>query len=209
MKKFDGILFDMDGTLWDAADSYCAVWNRTLEQLGMHVEPVTRAKLDKYIGMHLADICDRLVGKLADRDTFLRRLSANESEMMATLGGKLYPGVKSTLQELAKDHKLFMVSNCNADGLDNFFSYTGLGNLFTDGLSYGATGKLKDANIRYLAERYNLESPLYVGDVAQDCLDAHAAGVPFAWASYGFGENVEGADYTLRSFDDLLTVCKH
>ena len=28
-EKFDSLIFDMDGTLWDAVDSYCEIWNVT------------------------------------------------------------------------------------------------------------------------------------------------------------------------------------
>lgn len=48
-----------------------------------------------------------------------------------------------------------------------------------------------------------------MGDIRSDCSDAHAAGVPFAWASYGFGNDVTEADYILRTIEDLLTICKH
>lgn len=32
MKKmdYDAYIFDMDGTLWDAVDGYCDVWNATI-----------------------------------------------------------------------------------------------------------------------------------------------------------------------------------
>lgn len=209
MKHFDSILFDMDGTLWDAVDSYCAVWNRTISQLGVDAEAVDRQKLQKLMGMQLSDIYNRLIGDRADRATFTAALSANEAEMMPQLGGRLYPGVRSTLEKLSGTHKLFMVSNCDASGLPNFYHFTGLGPLFTDGLSFGMTKQGKSANIHVLVSLYNLEHPLYVGDVRQDCLDAHAAGVPFVWASYGFGTDVAEADYRLRTIEDLLTICKH
>lgn len=44
-KRFDAYIFDMDGTLWDAVDSYAAIWNTTIVQLGVQVPPVTRHKL--------------------------------------------------------------------------------------------------------------------------------------------------------------------
>ena len=30
-RKYDSLLFDMDGTLWDAVDSYCAIWNAAID----------------------------------------------------------------------------------------------------------------------------------------------------------------------------------
>ena len=33
MDVFDGLLFDLDGTLWDSVDAICISWNRALERL--------------------------------------------------------------------------------------------------------------------------------------------------------------------------------
>ena len=47
--KFDSLIFDMDGTLWDAVDSYVAVWNATFEAMGYRVS-VSRDELLLYMG---------------------------------------------------------------------------------------------------------------------------------------------------------------
>lgn len=205
--KFDSLLFDMDGTLWDAVDSYCAVWNRTIDDFKLPVDYITYPRLASYMGKPLETIYSELIGTRADHDAFLGRLIQNERAMMPELGGKLYPDVKETLTRLGADHKLFMVSNCDKNGLPNFLRYTGMESLFTDVRSFGQTGKEKDANITDLVERYSLKSPLYIGDVQHDCDDAHKAGVPFAWASYGFGKDVRGEEYKLQTIKDLFTVC--
>ena len=33
----DGLIFDMDGTLWDAVDSYVKIWNATIAECGISV----------------------------------------------------------------------------------------------------------------------------------------------------------------------------
>ena len=99
-----------------------------------------------------------------------------------------------------------MVSNCTADGLPVFLEYTGLRPLFTDTISYGENGQEKDHNIALLVRRHGLKAPLYIGDTAGDCRCSHSAGVPFAWASYGFGTGVTDADYTLGCISDLLKI---
>lgn len=36
---FDGVLFDLDGTLWDATGAICASWQRVLERHPEIVRP--------------------------------------------------------------------------------------------------------------------------------------------------------------------------
>ena len=50
---------------------------------------------------------------------------------------------------------------------------------------------------------YNLKAPLYVGDTAGDCRSSHAAGIDFAWARYGFGHHVSGAEQPIDSITQL------
>lgn len=204
---FDSYIFDMDGTLWDAVDSYCAVWNKTIADLGLDIASVTRARLQGLMGTPLGGIYDALVGDAAERADFNKVLRRNEDEMMPHLGGRLYPGVKSTLEELhRRGARLFMVSNCSPKGLPNFLAFTGLGPLIEDWRSYGANGLEKDANIRELVGCYNLRTPVYIGDTAGDCADTHAAGIPFVWASYGFGHDVTDADYIITDITQLLNL---
>ncbi|MNN86467.1 Phosphoglycolate phosphatase [compost metagenome] len=54
-------------------------------------------------------------------------------------------------------------------------------------------------------QRNNLESPVYVGDTAGDLKAAAFAGIPFVFASYGFGE-VSDPDYTINRLSDLLEL---
>lgn len=202
----DSLIFDMDGTLWDAVDSYCAVWIATARELGIRLD-VSRDDLVPLMGRPLQSIYREIVGDACDRPgRFMEALAHNEERLMPQLGGRLYPGVEMTLRTLRdRGVRLFMVSNCSATGLDTFLTYTGLRPYFTDWLSMGATGVDKDVNIRTLVQRYNLERAAYVGDVQRDADHAHAAGVPIIWAQYGFG-HVSDADYTIHTFADLLEL---
>lgn len=203
---FDSILFDMDGTLWDAVDSYCAVWNSTIADCCPDVPPVTYGRLVKMMGRPLDVIFNEMVGRGVDYGDFMNRLYVNEERIMPVMGGKLYPGAFDTVARLSEHFRLFMVSNCTSLGLPVFLEYTRLKPFFTDAISFGDTGKEKDFNIRHLIEKYGLKKPLYVGDTAGDGRSAHAAGVDFAWASYGFGRDVGRYEMKLDDISDLLTL---
>lgn len=205
---FDGYIFDMDGTLWDAVDSYAEIWNQTIAAKSIDCPKVTRQALLPMMGIPLAVIYQRLVGPYCnDKDSFIQLLATLEDKLMPTLGGRLYPNVRETFEELiSRGAHLFMVSNCGKNGLPNFLEFTGLKGLVTDHLSYAQTGCEKDINIRHLVEKYQLKHPVYVGDTTHDCKSSHQAGVPFIWAKYGFGHDVADADFVINSISDLLTI---
>ena len=184
----DSVIFDMDGTLWDAVDSYCKIWDTTFAEVGIVAPHVTREQLLTHMGQYLEQILAALAPDAGDKlPELMARLEENERTMMKTLGGRLYPGAFETVEELSKKYKLFMVSNCGEFGLDNFLDFTRLKPFFTDWLTHGGTRKPKAENIRDLVRRYNLKRPVYVGDTQGDADQAAAAGVEMIYASYGFG----------------------
>ena len=69
----------MDGTLWDAVDSYSEVWNETFRELGLKAEPVTRDRLMRTMGLPLDKILAIIAPDLADKDRFLKVLDKNEA----------------------------------------------------------------------------------------------------------------------------------
>ncbi len=202
-KIYDSIIFDMDGTLWDAVESYCQVWDVSLKQMDIDRAPVTRQELIGLMGNTIERIVDVLVPQASGNRELIDLLDKNEEKMMLKLGGRLYDGARETVAKLAETHKLFMVSNCSALGLPNFLTFTGLTPYITDTLSYGDTHQDKAYNINELRNRYSLRKPLYVGDTLGDYQSCLKAGVDFAWASYGFG-NVPQAKIKLNNIRDLL-----
>ena len=202
---FDGLLFDLDGTLWDSVDAICASWNRALAELAPeYAGTVTREKLLPCMGMLLPDILDRLAPDLGRKRAvpLLEKLLEEENRHLATHGGTLYPRVPETLAELAGKHPLFIVSNCQAGYIEAFFQAHGLGRFFTDYENPGRTGLDKAGNIALVAERNGLKRPLYIGDTQGDYNSAAKAGVPFLHAAYGFG-TVDAPVPAVHAFEEL------
>lgn len=202
---FDGILFDLDGTLWNALEGICAAWNLALaEELPALAGQVTPDRLMPHMGKVLPDIVRSLFPG-APPDGLARALDrccAIENQYLAAHGGVLYPGVAETLPVLAERFPLFIVSNCQAGYIEAFFAAHGLQNYFRDWACPGSTGRPKADNIRLVAERNGLARPLYVGDTQADLNAAGAAGVPFLHAAYGFG-TVDRAVPAAAAFADL------
>ena len=202
---FDGLLFDLDGTLWDSVDAICVSWNRALAELAPeYAGTVTRERLLPCMGLLLPDILDRLIpGLEADRAApLLETLLEIENRYVAGHGGVLYPRVPETLAELAGKYPLFIVSNCQDGYIEAFFQAHGLGKYFTDYENPGRTGLDKAGNIALVVRRHGLKRPLYIGDTQGDYNAAVKAGVPFLHAAYGFG-TVDAPVPAVERFADI------
>ena len=113
--------------------------------------------------------------------------------------------VRETMEELAKTHRLFIVSNSQQGYPELCISKLGLTGCITGHLCFGDTGTSKGKTIRALMEKYHITSCAYIGDTQGDYEATVEAGVPFLWASYGFGTPA-GYAGKIDSFTDLLKL---
>ena len=188
MKK--GILFDLDGTLWDSREAVAISWNIALERMG-RPERCTA----EWIGAHMGLPMDAFARALFPAETqekaerMLEECLGEENEYIRSHGGILMEGLEETLKAL-KEQGFFLaiVSNCQEGYIEAFLEYHGLGKYFDDLENYGRTRKSKGANIRLVAERNHLDETVYLGDTQGDYDAAEEAGVPFLHAAYGFGK---------------------
>lgn len=200
---FDAILFDLDGTLWDAVPEITLCWNKALEKHGVERPPLTEEEVRGCMGLPPDEIARRRMPGLTDRERrqVMEDCFQVENDYLAGHCAALYPGVPETLEALAGRYKLFVVSNCQDGYVQAFLKGSGLGAVFTDFECAGRTGKPKRENIRLVVERHGLTKPVYLGDTPLDCRSARETGVPFIHAAYGFGQ-VEGTP-AIHSFPEL------
>ena len=95
-----------------------------------------------------------------------------------------------TIKKLSEKYRLFIVSNCQDGYIELTMNKNNIQNFITDWECYGHSGLEKWENIRLITERNSLKHPVYVGDTEGDLEACEKAGVPFIWASYGFGANL-------------------
>ena len=120
--KFDSIIFDLDGTLWDSTNNVALAWQAAIEQVDYVNEAMTRERVRSITGMAYNVIFDTLFPDLdAEKRTELMALCAkSELEILHTKGGELYPALDETLAYLAKTYRLFIVSNCQTGYIEVF-----------------------------------------------------------------------------------------
>lgn len=205
---FDGLIFDLDGTLWNATEIICKTWNVILKDYSyVRKETITIKELEGCMGLPMDEIARKLFPNVEHnvRMELLDKCCVLENEYLAREGGKLFTDVDKTLESLSKKYKLFVVSNCQIGYIESFFEGNSMGKYFTDFLSFGETGLTKGENNKIIIERNNLKNPVYIGDTQGDRQSAIDAGIPFVFAEYGFG-SVDGYDYKIEKFSDLLNI---
>ncbi|TFB25090.1 HAD family hydrolase [Filobacillus milosensis] len=203
----DSIIFDLDGTLWDAIDTVLVAWNKRINQLDQVKNEVTREDFRGAMGLQIQDIGRKLFPYL-DEETqaqVLNECCNLERDYLEEFGGKLYENVEDVLKILSQKYKLYIVSNCQDGYIEAFYTYHGLGKYFLDYENPGRTGLSKGENIKLIIERNHLTNPVYVGDTAGDLEASKYAEIPFVYAEYGFGEANE-YNYVIEAFDELLDL---
>ena len=205
MKK--GIIFDMDGTLWDSAAGVAESWNEAILAYGYERKPLTAGDIQSVMGKTMEDIADILFPELnvMQRKELLDLCCRLENDYLRRHGGVLYPDIRKTMEKLKVNYHLYIVSNCQAGYIEAFLDYYKFHDLIEDIESYGNNDKPKGENIALLYHRNNLEDAVYVGDIQGDYDASMSAGVRFIHAGYGFGK-VEADVPEIQKFSDLIEV---
>ncbi|MDQ2794541.1 MAG: HAD family hydrolase [Bacteroidota bacterium] len=189
--RFDSVIFDLDGTLWDASASITKAFQAAVASVDYIAHDVTLAQVQAVTGQPCTVVYERLFPTLpADKLDEYRALCARQELAAAEQhGGAPYPGLEPTLAYLEeKGYRLFIVSNCQLGYVEAFFKHSQLGQYFEGHQCFGTKLLPKSENIREVVAQYDLQEPLYVGDTLGDLEASQRAGVPFVFATYGFGQ---------------------
>lgn len=205
------IIFDMDGTLWDSADNVAISWNIAMEQFGYEREPINEADMQRVMGKTMDKIAEILFDKVEgeERASLLELACKVENDYLREHGGVLYPEIRTTMEKLKEDYRLFIVSNCQAGYIEAFLDYYQFHDLVEDIECFGNNDKPKAENIVLICERNHVakEDAVYVGDIQGDYDSATAAGVKFIHAAYGFGK-IDADVERIQAFAELPEVVK-
>jgi phosphoglycolate phosphatase len=207
MKK--GIIFDMDGTLWDSSENVAVSWTEKVRELGYDLPDITKQDLMNVMGLTMDRIADILFGSLPaeERMELLDSCCDNEQKYLLKHGGVLYPDLEKTLIRLKKKYHLYIVSNCQSGYIETFLEHYGFGKHFDDIECYGNNLKDKGDNIALIVSRNGLDKAWYVGDIQGDYDSTMEAGIDFIHASYGFG-TIDHPVPELERFSDLPELMK-
>ena len=206
--KFESLIFDIDGTLWDSRALVAEGYNIQLKQEGLSHLCVTAEDLKPLFGKVMTEIADVILSSIDPKDRYdlMERCMDTENKYLFENECKIgYPGILETVQELAKRYRLFIVSNSQCGYPELCMDKLGLTPYIKGHLCFGDTGTSKGKTIRKLMELHHIESCAYVGDTQGDYEATVEADVPFIWATYGFGVP-DGYVAKIDSFEELLQL---
>jgi len=206
MDKPDSIIFDLDGTLWDAVDTYVASWNEGYKLENIN-KIISRKDIDYMMGWEKSKVLSHMLPDYDEeiREKIFKTINKVRAELIPKMGGILYAGVKEGLIKLSKEYRLFIVSNCPENLIVQFMNWAGVVNFITDEMAFGVNSMSKHHNIKLLIEKYDLENSIYVGDTDSDSVESRKAGLPFVFLAGGFGSTEE---YDLK-FDNFYDLTNH
>ncbi len=206
--RFDSLIFDLDGTLWNSTDGILAAWAQVFK---LHQEinrkSVDEQELTSNFGLPLDQIAANMFPDLpADkRMSLMDECCQLENVWLARHGGRLYPGEIDALERLSSRVPLSIVSNCQKGYVESYLQGNGTQKFFDDHECSGKTGLSKGRNIMLVMARRGYQNPAYIGDTQSDADAAKEAGIPFIYARYGFGQ-VDGCQYIIDRLDQLIPI---
>ncbi len=186
--NYDAIIFDIDGTLWDANTTCAKAWRSVLKAKGEDliitkddIGAVTGKPFDECVRTVLPELCKKYPDLITE-------LNQAEQVAIAKHGGQLYQGVPDAIIALSKKYKIFLLSNCQEQYLYDFIQFSGLKDVLTGYDCNGIAKAPKEQMLQAMITKYNLQNPVYVGDTELDYKACQKAQVPFLYAAYGFGQ---------------------
>ena len=206
--KFESLIFDIDGPLWDSRAIIAEGYNEVLTEAGYPELCVNAEDLKKLFGKTMSEIADILLAKVPVEQRYPlmeRCIDVGDGKLLDDPCDIGYPGVVETLEELAKRYRLFIVSNSQAGYPQTTMEKLGISHLIEGHLCFGDTGTDKGTTIRILMEKHGIQSAVYIGDTQGDYEASCNAGLPFVWVTYGFGVP-EGYSYKADSFPELADI---
>ncbi len=185
-----GIIFDMDGTLWDSSAQIPVAWNQVFADCpDLNGYQITPEELQGYMGMPMDKMAFLMMPDVPRERALeiMRRCGIVENNYLRENGAVVYEGLRETMEILRQKYHLYIVSNCQSGYVEAFLDHYGYGIYFEDILCFGDNNRQKDENIRLICERNHLDEAVYVGDIQADYNSSLRAGVKFVLADYGFG----------------------
>ncbi|WP_303821308.1 HAD hydrolase-like protein [Ruminococcus flavefaciens] len=205
MKKFDTLLFDLDGTLTDSTEGILNCLIYAIERMGFEVPEDTNIFLGPPIRQSFAEFLG-MNGEQVDEAVRIFRERYSDTGLFEN---RVYDGIPEMLERLKSGGKRLMVATSKPQvyavrifekfGLAQYFEIVG-------GAELDGSRDYKDEVIEYVLAKAGItdrSTVLMIGDRRQDVLGAHKTDIECMGILWGYGSVEEltqaGADYIART----------
>lgn len=201
--KYDMVIFDLDGTLWDTKEISHQTANAILKKYDPEKE-ISMDIIEMTMGFSFAETAEMYMPffESEKREKVLKQMLSLNTKILSKFGGNIYEGLEETLYTLKKYYKLAIVSNCDAGYIEAFLESSNLSEYFEDYMAASKYGITKSEAIKRIIEKNNVKSAVYVGDTLRDLVAAKHVNIDFIQAKYGFGEDLENK-YSINKITEL------
>lgn len=213
MKKYQYILFDLDGTITDPG---LGITNSVIHALNKFGISDKRENLYKFIGPPLAQSFQNYYGFDEEKAQLGIQYYREYYAVDGIFENIVYDGVEQMLKNLKQDGKKILMATSKPEKfakqilecfkLDQYFDYVA-------GATMDEKRVRKADVISYALESYgiqNLDEVLMVGDREHDVLGAKEVGIDCVGVLYGYGDREElekaGAKYIVETVEELAKV---
>lgn len=208
MAKIDGIILDVDGTLWDAVAAIHQSWIDEVREQGYQYD-FTEDQIRSLCGLRMEGFGDALFSDLSKEDRLRLAYDCSDHQldrMRKNQSMQVYQGVKDTLAVLSREYPLYIVTNAEDGYAQLFMEFSETENYIT-AYAHAAVDRTKADNIRNIIQENALKNPVYVGDAPTDETASVNAGATFIWAEYGFFEGLD-CQHKIQEFTQLPAYLK-
>lgn len=209
--KYRAVIFDLDGVICHTDKYHYQAWKQIADELGIYFDETINNRLRGVSRAESFEIilerCDRVLSA-EEKESYTQKKNEVYKELLKNMSPEdLSPEVKHTLEELRRGGLRLAIGSSSRNagfilsrlGLDGFFDAVSDGN--------NITRSKPDPEVFLKAAEYLGEKPadcLVVEDAIAGLEAAKAGGMDCA--GIGDAAQSELADYSLRSFGELLSI---
>lgn len=210
--KYDAIIFDLDGTLWDTTKAYAYALEKYLINHPKARTEVKKENLQYTIGVTMDQIASLIFPSVSPTQmiSIMMECLKYACDYLKEEAPTIFPEVIETIQKLSPEYPLFVISDGPQEFYEIFIERSGLKNHFKDAFVLGGWKSekvTKKYNLTELVTKYQLKNPLYVGDFQNDFEASKALNLDYCQIGYG-NYQVEEYKYYLEKFSEIFEVLK-
>ena len=209
-KKYDSILFDLDGTLTDSGPGIMRCVRTVLDHYGIPVDHPDDLRV--FVGPPLVKTFFEW-GVPKDEGDNALALYRKDYNVTGLFENSVYEGVEDMLRRLKQEgFRLFVATSKPENtartvlehfGLDGYFEYIG-------GAGMDETRLTKEEVIEYILSRKNIGRAVMAGDTEYDVTGAKKFGIETIGVSWGYGQKEAmikaGAVYMIDSPEEIYSL---